>query len=294
MKIIIELLRVKSWVKNGFLLLPLLFSLKLSEPSLLLDSLIGVLLFSLVCSFVYIINDTIDAKADALHPRKKNRPIASGKITKFKAITFGLFCLLGAVGLYYYNQMPMWFGTTLLTYLTLNLAYSLFLKRVVLVELMVVSINFVLRVLAGCFAISVAPSNWILVVTFFLSLLLVSVKRKSEILLLGSEALNHRVVLKNYTMGFLNGLVYLSATITITAYLLYSIDPHVTATLGTQNLIFSTLFVLVGILRLILISETAAHGGEGDPTVLLFKDLFLQFTIVCWVIFLYLSIYVLN
>ena len=266
MKKYFELIRIKSWVKNGFLLLPLIFSLKLTEANTILYALHGVLIFCLASSFIYIINDVLDANVDALHPRKKSRPIASGAITKSKALILGLGCLCGAVAIHFASQMPYWFGTTVMTYLALNLAYSLYLKTVVLVELLVVSTNFVLRVLAGCFAISVAPSNWILVVTFFLSLLLVVVKRKSEMHLLQAEASNHRTVLKQYTLGFLNGLVYLAATVTITAYLLYSMDPQVTSALNTQRLIYSTFFVVIGILRLILISETAGHGGEGDQS----------------------------
>ena len=283
MKKYFELIRIKSWVKNGFLLLPLIFSLKLTETNTILYALHGVLIFCLASSFIYIINDVLDANADALHPRKKSRPIASGAISKNKALIL--------VAIHFASQMPYWFGTTVLTYLALNLAYSLYLKTVVLVELLVVSTNFVLRVLAGCFAISVAPSNWILVVTFFLSLLLVVVKRKSEMHLLQAEAFNHRVVLKQYTLGFLNGLVYLAATVTITAYLLYSMDPQVTSALNTQRLIYSTFFVVIGILRLILISETSGHGGEGDPTVLLFRDRFIQITIICWIIYLYMILY---
>lgn len=292
MSTFLALLRVKSWVKNGFLLLPLLFSLKLLDSISVLYAFHGVIIFSLASSFIYIVNDTLDASADALHPRKKTRPIASGKTSKTQAILIGFLCLFLAFGISYFSKMPLWFNTTVLTYLILNIAYSFYLKTVVLLELMVVSTNFVLRVLAGCFAIVVEPSNWILVVTFFLSLLMVVVKRKSEIQMLDSEALNHRVVLKNYSLGFLNGLVYLSATITITAYLLYSIDPRVTEALGSQSLIYSTVFVLLGILRLILISETSAHGGEGDPTVLLYKDRFIQLTILCWIVYLYITLYV--
>ena len=167
MKKYFELIRIKSLVKNGFLLLPLIFSLKLTETHTILYALHGVLIFCLASSFIYIINDVLDANADALHPRKKSRPIANGAISKSKALILGLACLCGAVAIHFASQMPYWFGTTVLTYLALNLAYSLYLKTVVLVELLVVSTNFVLRVLAGCFAISVAPSNWILVVTFF-------------------------------------------------------------------------------------------------------------------------------
>jgi hypothetical protein len=159
-------------------------------------------------------------------------------------------------------------------------------------ELFIVAINFVLRVLAGCAIITVNPSHWILVVTFFLAFLMVVVKRKSEITQLQGNAVNHRAVLKAYSVGFLNTLTYIAATITITAYLLYSIDPDVVKALGTDWLMYSSLFVLMGVIRFIQISEHGLYEGEGDPTTLLFKDRFLQGTVFCWILYLIGIIYV--
>jgi hypothetical protein len=150
----------------------------------------------------------------------------------------------------------------------------------------------VLRVLAGCAIIAVKPSHWILVVTFFLAFLMVVVKRKSEITQLQGNAENHRAVLKAYSVGFLNTLTYIAATITITAYLLYSIDPDVVKALGTDWLMYSSLFVLMGVIRFIQISEQGLYEGEGDPTTLLFKDRFLQGTVCCWILYLIGIIYV--
>ena len=254
MKIGWHLLRVKSWVKNGFLFLPAIFSLRLLQWDFMCSVLVGSFIFSLISSFVYINNDIKDAEEDALHPRKKYRPIASGLI--------------------------------------LNILYSFWLKTLPLVELFIVAINFVLRVLAGCAIIAVKPSHWILVVTFFLAFLMVVVKRKSEITQLQGNAENHRAVLKAYSVGFLNTLTYIAATITITAYLLYSIDPDVVKALGTDWLMYSSLFVLMGVIRFIQISEQGLYEGEGDPTTLLFKDRFLQGTVCCWILYLIGIIYV--
>ena len=292
MKMYFELLRIKSWVKNGFLFLPLVFALKLLEQDLFISVVIAFFSFSFCSSFIYIINDVLDAKADALHPRKKNRPIPSGKISSRLALMIGVGCLAVSFGLVFSFAISVFFSYVLLCYLFLNVAYVLVLKNIHLIELFVVAINFVLRVLAGCFVINVAPSNWILVVTFFLSLLLVLVKRRAELVVLGTNAAAHRKVLKYYSEGFLDKLILIAATITITAYILYSIDPKVTFLLKTNSLIYTSVFVVIGVFRFVQLSEGKEFEGEGDPTTLLFKDRFTQLVILAWLISLFLLLYV--
>ena len=292
MKMYFELLRIKSWVKNGFLFLPLVFALKLLEQDLFISVVIAFFSFSFCSSFIYIINDVLDAKADALHPRKKNRPIPSGKISSRLALMIGVGCLALSFGLVFSFAISVFFSYIILCYLFLNIAYVLVLKNIHLIELFVVAINFVLRVLAGCFVISVAPSNWILVVTFFLSLLLVLVKRRAELVVLGTNAAAHRKVLKYYSEGFLDKLILIAATITITAYILYSIDPKVTFLLKTNSLIYTSVFVVIGVFRFVQLSEGKEFEGEGDPTTLLFKDRFTQLVLLAWLISLFLLLYV--
>jgi len=292
MKMYFELLRIKSWVKNGFLFLPLVFALKLLEQDLFISVVIAFFSFSFCSSFIYIINDVLDAKADALHPRKKNRPIPSGKISSRLALMIGVGCLAVSFGLVFSFAISVFFSYVLLCYLFLNIAYVLVLKNIHLIELFVVAINFVLRVLAGCFVINVAPSNWILVVTFFLSLLLVLVKRRAELVVLGTNAAAHRKVLKYYSEGFLDKLILIAATITITAYILYSIDPKVTVLLKTNSLIYTSVFVVIGVFRFVQLSEGKEFEGEGDPTTLLFKDRFTQLILLAWLISLFLLLYV--
>ena len=292
MKMYFELLRIKSWVKNGFLFLPLVFALKLLEQDLFISVVIAFFSFSFCSSFIYIINDVLDAKADALHPRKKNRPIPSGKISSRLALMIGVVCLAVSFGLVFSFAISVFFSYIILCYLFLNIAYVLVLKNIHLIELFVVAINFVLRVLAGCFVINVAPSNWILVVTFFLSLLLVLVKRRAELVVLGTNAAAHRKVLKYYSEGFLDKLILIAATITITAYILYSIDPKVTFLLKTNSLIYTSVFVVIGVFRFVQLSEGKEFEGEGDPTTLLFKDRFTQLVLLAWLISLFLLLYV--
>lgn len=291
MKTYLQLLRVKSWVKNGFLFLPAVFSLKLLDEQLMLHLIIGFLVFSLSSSFIYLHNDLKDSPHDALHPRKKYRPIASGKVSRGNALLASAAVLFAALVLFYFSALPSSFLGLIVSYLTVNLLYVFWLKNVALLELFVVAMNFVLRVLAGCAILAVTPSHWILVVTFFLSFLMVVVKRKAEILQLDARAKEHRKVLASYSVLFLNTLVYIAATITITAYLLYSIDPKVMQNLGSEYLIYSSLFVFLGIIRLIQISEMKLHEGEGDPTTLLFKDPILLGTVITWMCYLIAIIY---
>jgi len=292
MKIGAHLLRVKSWVKNGFLFLPVIFSLRLMQWDNVSSVLLGALVFSLISSFVYIVNDIKDAEEDTLHPRKKNRPIASGQVSKRQAFIIGIGLLILSFSVIFIANLPLEFLAIVLTYLMLNLLYSFWLKTLPLIELFIVSINFVLRVLAGCAIIFVPPSHWILVITFFLAFLMVVVKRKSEIIQMQGNAVKHRAALSAYTVGFLSTLIYIAATITITAYLLYSIDPAVEKALGTDWVMYSSMFVLMGIIRFIQISDQGLHECEGDPTTLLFKDRFLQGTICCWILYLMGIIYV--
>ena len=291
MKTISTLLRMKSWVKNGFLLLPSVFALRLLDLENMVQLIWGVLVFCLVSSFIYINNDIQDATKDALHPRKKLRPIASGKIPPLHAFLVSLALLMLGTLIFLLVGLPLSFLYIVLGYAVLNLLYIFWLKNVALLELFIVAINFVLRVLAGCAILQVTPSDWILVVTFFLAFLMVVVKRKAEIQQLAHNAQEHRAVLASYSVSFLNTLSYISATITITAYLLYSIDPKVSASLGTSGLVYSSLFVFLGIIRLIQISEQKLHDGEGDPTTLLFKDFVLLGSVITWMLYLIFVLY---
>ena len=278
--ILFKLIRVKSWVKNGFLILPLIFSLNLFKEGVLITEIIGFFSFSFCCSFIYILNDIIDINADQLHPRKKLRPLPAGKISKTNAQIIGLVLLsTGLVSSFYLSQD---FFIVVSAYVLLNICYSVILKEINILEFLVVAINFVLRVLAGCFLIKVEPSGWILVVTFFLALFLIITKRKSEIIQLGDQAANHRKVLKHYTADFLDKLILISGTITLCAYLLYSIDPEVIKAIESKNLIFTSVFVVIGLFRYIQLNSSSLYEGEGDPTTLLFKDPFTQLNILLW------------
>ena len=292
MRLYWELMRVKSWVKNGFLFLPLVFSLNLMHENLVQRAMLAFIVFSLSCSFIYIINDWADADKDALHPRKKNRPIPSGKISKNQALLIGLLAIGSAVGVFVLTQLPMAFGGITLLYVLLNIAYSFVLKSINIIEFFIVAINFVFRVLAGCYVIQVNPTSWILVVSFFLALFLILIKRKSELVVLKDQAKNHRAVLQHYSVELLDKFIFIVATITITAYLLYTMDVKVQTALHTDKILYTSLFVVLGIFRFVQLSQSSEFEGEGDPTTLLFKDRFTQVNLLLWMISLIALLYV--
>jgi 4-hydroxybenzoate polyprenyltransferase len=292
MSALLELLRVKSWIKNGFIFLPLVFSLNLLHLDLVSRAAIAFIAFSLACSFIYVINDWVDTEKDKLHPRKKLRPIPSGKISKNKALIIALATLIGSLAFIIFSKLPNSFVAILMVYVLLNLVYSFVLKRINIIEFFVVAVNFVFRVLAGCYVIAVNPTSWILVVSFFLALFLILIKRKSELVMLENGAEAHRAVLANYSQDLLDKFIFIVATITITAYLLYTMDVKVQAALHTDKILYSSIFVVLGIFRFIQLSQFKAFDGEGDPTTLLFKDRFTQINLILWMSSLIVILYV--
>lgn len=291
MRAVLELIRVKSWVKNGFIFLPLIFSLNLLHLELAKRAGWAFIAFSLACSFIYVINDWVDADKDALHPRKKLRPLPSGAISKSNALMIALICMADALAVIYFAKLPDAFTGILAVYVVLNLAYSFVLKQINIIEFFVVAVNFVFRVLAGCYVIAVNPTSWILVVSFFLALFLILIKRKSELMMLDNGAKNHRAVLAHYSQDLLDKFLFVVATITITAYLLYTMDTKVQAALHTDKILYTSIFVVLGIFRFIQLSHFKAFDGEGDPTTLLFKDRFTQINLILWMSSLIVILY---
>lgn len=291
MRAVLDLIRVKSWVKNGFIFLPLIFSLNLMHAELLQKSILAFFAFSLACSFIYVVNDWVDAEKDALHPRKMKRPIPSGSISKNQALLIAFICVSAAALITWMAQLPLAFVGITGLYVALNLAYSFVLKRINIIEFFVVAINFVFRVLAGCYVISVNPTSWILVVSFFLALFLILIKRKSELVMLENGAKEHRTVLAHYSQDLLDKFLFVVATITITAYLLYTMDAKVQTALHTDKILYTSIFVVLGIFRFIQLSHFKAFDGEGDPTTLLFKDRFTQINLVLWMTSLIVILY---
>lgn len=288
---VLQLLRGRSWIKNFFLFFPLIFSLELFSPDSVIRSLVAFIGFSLVSSTIYIINDIGDIDADRLHPRKKTRPLPSGKISLKLAYIMAAVLIIAAAAVGWILSLK--FMAALAGYFLLNIAYNLVLKHVNLLDVATIAINFVLRILAGCFAIAVTPSQWIIVVTFFISLFLVFIKRKSELKILKENAPEHRPVLKYYTIALLDKYILINAAVTLFAYVMYTLDEHVIALFNTDKLIYSTPFVAIGLFRFMQLSESNKYNDEGDPTHLLLKDRYIQIVFLLWLGYLISILYLL-
>lgn len=288
---IIKLMRIRQWIKNLLIFAPLLFSFNLFNRLDLVQSVLTFFSYSFLASFVYVINDIMDVEADKQHPVKKNRPIASGNISKSNAYIIALASLcISILFSLIVNQTQLYY--ILLGYLVLNILYNYKLKHISIIDCISIAIGFELRILAGCVAIGVVASDFILVVTFFLALLLAFLKRKGELQSLTTDSSKHRKALSSYTLALLDKFIFASATLTIIGYLFYSIDDAVNTQLGNDYLKYSLVFVLYGIFRFIQLSDIDIYEKEGDPTTLIYKDRALQLVLFCWMVYVTLCIYV--
>jgi len=277
LRAIIKTMRIKQWTKNVFVLAALVFDRQLTNPNSLARSLEGFFLFCLLSSCVYIINDIMDVEADRLHPTKKNRPIASGKLSKSAAIIVTIILLLITFPVAYW--LSTGFFIIALIYFIVNLAYSLWLKHIPLVDVLILSSGFVLRVGAGVSLIHVERfSPWLYVVTTLLALYLGFGKRRAELSALAKGAGNHRRVLEGYTIPFLDQIIMIVSGTTIVAYSLYTFSAP---NLPENHAMMLTIpFVLYGIFRYLYLLQVKQEGGAPDELLLVDKPL--QAAILLW------------
>ncbi len=271
MKSLILSLRPLQWVKNGFILAPLLFSHNLANMSLLLRTLGVIGLFSLLCSAVYLFNDLVDFRQDQAHPVKRFRPIADGRFPRKLA---GLISLLLATVVMFvcWRFFPSVWGY-FLAYMALNLFYSLLLKRVVIVDVMVISFGFVLRVLMGGAVNQIEVTPWILLMTFTLAVLLGLAKRRSELVRMGHcETLQpSRRTLEEYSLELLNPLITIATTATLLGYMMFITLPQTQAKFEHADALFWTVpFVCFGLFRYLFLTIERQMGE--NPAQLLFAD----------------------
>lgn len=270
-------MRIKQWVKNGLIFAALVFDRQLTNPTAFARTLAGFFLFCILSSTVYIINDIMDVEADRQHPRKKNRPIASGKLSIRAAwITAGIFLLVTFICAYLLSPV---FLIIAVCYFALNLAYSMRLKHIVIIDVVMLSIGFVLRVGGGVSLIQVERfSPWLYVVTFLLALYLGFGKRRAELKLLSSSAANHRKVLDGYSLPFLDQIMMMISGTTIIAYSLYTFSaPNLPA---NHSMMLTIPFVVYGLLRYLQLTEIQEINLAPDEVLLVDRPL--QIVILLW------------
>lgn len=276
---LLKTMRPRQWSKNVFIFAALVFDKQLFIGEPFLRTLAGFALFCLISSCVYIINDLADVEADRQHPEKKNRPIASGKLSIGTAWTAGVIFVAAALGLSYWLAPS--FCIVIATYFLLNLAYSKSLKHIPILDVLIIAVGFVLRVGAGVTLIHVERfSPWLYIVMFLLSLFLGFGKRRAELALLAHGAGSHRKVLDGYTLPLLDQYIMIVSGTTIVAYSLYTFSAP---NLPENHLMMLTIpFVVYTIFRYLYLVEVKHEGGA--PEDILLSDRPFQLAMLFWAV----------
>ena len=288
----LKLLRVEQWVKNFFVFIPLFFSGNITHPHFLVKSVFAFIVFSLIASSIYILNDYKDIEADRKHPEKKNRPLANGSISK----GFGLFLfvvLVSTVVVFVilgqeYFQKNLWkFAVIIGSYFVMNLAYTFKLKHVAIVDIFIIATGFVLRVLAGGYATGIKISQWAILLTFVLALVLAVGKRRGELINAAISG-KTRKALDGYNVQFADIVLSISVTLAIICYLMFTLTPEVQDKFGVR-VFYTVLFVVFAFLR--YLQQTLVYNKTESPTKIVYKDHYIQITIALWLITFLLLIY---
>jgi decaprenyl-phosphate phosphoribosyltransferase len=284
----VQVLRVKQWVKNLFILIAPFFggNLFLEENIFLLIG--GLVSFSLAASCIYIINDIKDLEVDLHHSYKKTRPIASGEIGIPTALF--LIFLLGSLALLISYHLNIQFFLVILTYITMNVAYSFGLKNIPILDITLIAIGFNLRVLSGGYLTNTSISHWLVIIVFLLSLFLALAKRLDDIVRLESlDGNTTRKAIQGYNTNFIVAGMGMLAGILIVSYIMYTISEEVINRLNTENLYFTAIFVVAGVLRYLQL--TLVEFKSASPTKVLYTDPFILTTIFIWVLSYFFIIY---
>ncbi len=276
---LIRLLRPHQWLKNGFVFVGLLFSDVGDGWQLRLQVLLAAAAFCLVSSCVYIVNDVFDREADRNHPRKRNRPLASGQVSLSVALLLAAGC--GAGGLALGSIASAGVALCLIAYLALNLAYSRGLKHVAILDVFIIAAGFMLRIFAGTWGVGIVPSNWLLLCSLLLTIFFGFAKRRAELTRgdAAAEAAGQRRVLEDYTLAQLDTMIAISAAGVIVTYSLYTVSPDTIELHHTDKLINTLPLVLYGIFRYIFLLH---RGGGEDLAWTLLTDLHLSITAAAW------------
>lgn len=273
-------MRPKQWTKNLFVFAGIIFSQNLFNFPLLLKTVLAFFVFCLLSGSIYIMNDIADLNEDRHHPLKSQRPLASGRLKVYYAMWVLIFISLFSLGISF-RLSPLFFLVAL-AYFMLQLAYSLVLKHMVILDVFVVAIGFVLRVIGGAIVIDIPISPWLIVCTILLALFLSLSKRRHELVLLNEEAKNHRKILAEYSPYLLDQMISVVTASTVIAYCFYTLSEETVKKFGTKNLLFTIPFVLYGIFRYLYLIHKKELGG--NPETVFINDRPLLIAVLLWVI----------
>lgn len=281
MKNIIKLARPRHWVKNAFIFMPMFFGGALTDKTALCHSILAFFAYSFAASSIYCYNDIIDVEDDRRHSEKCKRPIASGAVS----VAMG-YCIMAVMLLLSALMVALigdsWEKLALVVagYFVMDIAYCRVLKLYAIVDVCVIAFGFVLRILAGSAATGIIASQWLVLMTFLLTLLLGLAKRRDDVIRMekSGEAPRHNT--HRYNMTFINQAITVSASVTLVCYIMYTLSPDVTQRTNFQYVYLTSVFVILGLLRYLQL--TLVDGRSGDPTKLLYADRFLQCVIAMW------------
>lgn len=275
---ILILMRPEHWVKNLFLFIPAFFAAKLFDPVLFERAILGFAAFCCMASAVYVLNDMVDAPQDRNHPDKCKRPLASGALHNRQALV--VLILLFSAGTFGASQLSGEALFITLLYFVINLFYSFSLKHIAIIDISLIGVGFLLRVFMGGAATGVSVSQWLIVLTFLLALILGLAKRRGEYVL-ATDGQPFRKALEGYNLPFLDASMVVCSTVSIVAYLMYCFSPEVTGRIGSDKIFYTTFFVVIGILRYLQL--TLVYNKTESPTRALLRDLFLQIVLLAWI-----------
>lgn len=302
----LQLLRPKQWIKNSFLFLPMFFGGELFSIRCWINSLCGAFIFALASSAIYAFNDARDVEADRNHPKKCKRPVASGKISTKTAFLISALLALTAVilstitpiSLHTPNFTPdhseiirLRIGAIIIIsgYIFINIAYSLGLKNISILDVMIVSVGFVLRLAMGGIVCNIILSPWIIVMVFLLALFLAFAKRRDDLVIARSSGISPRSSSADYNIPFLNQTLAILAAVLMIGYIMYALSPVTTSRLSSDYIYTTSIFVLAALLRYLQI--TIVNEQSGSPTDIILNDRFMQICVILWALTFALMIY---
>ncbi|NQT06287.1 MAG: decaprenyl-phosphate phosphoribosyltransferase [Candidatus Omnitrophica bacterium] len=277
---VLEGIRPKQWLKNLFIFMPLLFGSLLFNVEKLLDSILAFVIFCLISGGVYLMNDIRDRQKDKVHPKKRKRPVASGRLSVKLASLISIILIVISLSWSYLTEWKLFI--VVLLYVLLHIFYTFRIKHEVILDVILIAVGFELRIWGGAVMIGIEPSVWLQLCVFVLALFLGFIKRRQEKSLLYGKAEDHREVLRYYRPYFLDQMILISATLCVVFYGLYSVTSDVVARIGGNQMAYTIPFVVYGIFRYLYLVHVKRLGG--DPGEVLISDIPFVINMIMWLL----------
>ncbi|WP_281084997.1 decaprenyl-phosphate phosphoribosyltransferase [Segatella bryantii] len=295
MKDIIKLLRPYQWLKNLFVFAPVFFNGSVLDIDYLLPSFMVFFSFCMAASSIYCFNDIYDAETDRMHPIKRNRPIASGAVSKNMGYCLMIICLVLSIIMifsfcWHSDSARIIIFTLILFYVLLNIAYCVWLKHKAIVDVFIIAMGFVIRIYAGGAATGIELTNWLVLMTFLLALFLAFAKRRDDVAMYETTGKVVRDNITRYTLDYMNQVIGIIASVTMVCYIMYTVSPEVIDRFHSSKIYLTSVFVLAGIVRYLQVAMVDVKSGS--PTKVLLHDKFIQACVFGWILSFALMIYV--